>query len=480
MIEIRNYIGGEWKDAISGKKMDVIDPSKGEKYANLSFSNEEDVKDAIHSAQEGWKQWKKTKREERVNLMLKLADLIDEHAELLIDAETKDNGKPRKLAARVDIPRASANIRFFAHAVSQFHGDSFVMDDGSLNVTTYDPLGIVSCISPWNLPLYLFTWKIAPAIATGNTVVAKPSEVTPYTAFLFSQLFHEAGFPAGVLNIVNGVGGEVGEELVKNKLIKAVSFTGSTRTGRIISESVAGEFKKVSLEMGGKNPNVIFADCDYDKMLATTMHSSFSNQGQICLCGSRILVEKSIASKFTNDFVQRTNKLKVGPPTDNETKVGAIVSKEHFEKILSCIETAKKEKGDILCGGHALKMEGEYANGYYIAPTIITNMDQNCKTNQEEIFGPVVTIDTFETEEEAIQKANATQYGLSATVWTSDNRKAIRMSREIEAGIVWINSWLKRDLRTPFGGVKNSGVGREGGIEALKFFTEVKNTCFSQ
>lgn len=480
MIEIQNFINGEWCDAASGKKMDVIDPSKGTKYAQLSFSDSTDVKAAISAAKDAYPEWSKMAVSKRAELMMNLARLIDENANELIKAESLDNGKPLKLAKHVDIPRASANIRFFAQAIGQFHGESFMMDDGSVNYTSYESLGVVTCISPWNLPLYLFTWKIAPALATGNTIVAKPSEVTPYTAYLFGKLFKEAGFPKGVLNIINGIGSEVGEELVKNEAIKAVSFTGSTRTGEIISESVAGVFKKVSLEMGGKNPNVIFADCDYDKMLSTTIHSSFSNQGQICLCGSRILIEKSLASKFLDDFVKKASELKVGPPQEPETKVGAIVSKEHYNKILSYIELAKEEGGEILCGGKAVHPQGEYENGYYIEPTIIVNLDQQCRTNQEEIFGPVVTVETFETMDEAIEKANSTKYGLSATVWTSDTSKALRASREIQAGIVWVNCWLKRDLRTPFGGVKNSGVGREGGLDALKFFTEVKNTCISQ
>jgi aminomuconate-semialdehyde/2-hydroxymuconate-6-semialdehyde dehydrogenase len=435
---------------------------------------------AINAAQKAYPSWKSTPLEKRVSLMMRLADLIDENADELAKAESLDNGKPLKLAQRVDIPRASANIRFYAHAITHFHGDSFMMDDGSVNYTSYESLGVVTCISPWNLPLYLFTWKIAPALATGNTIIAKPSEVTPYTAYLFGKLFKEAGFPDGVLNIINGIGTEVGEELVKNPLVKAVSFTGSTRTGKIISESVAGEFKKVSLEMGGKNPNVILADCDYEKMLATTIHSSFSNQGQICLCGSRILIEKSIYDKFIKDFVAKTNKLIVGPPNNPDSKIGAIVSEEHYNKILKHIEIAKNEGGEILCGGKAVMLEGEYSNGYYIAPTIIVNLNQSCRTNQEEIFGPVVTVETFESVEEALTKANGTSYGLSATIWTKDTTKALRLSREIQAGIVWVNCWLKRDLRTPFGGVKSSGVGREGGMDALKFFTEVKNTCISQ
>jgi len=339
-------------------------------------------------------------------------------------------------------------------------------------------LGVVGTISPWNLPLYLFTWKIAPALATGNTVIAKPSEVTPYTAYLLGKICIEAGLPKGVLNIVQGMGDKVGTALTNHVGIKAISFTGSTRVGGIIAQSLATSFKKVSLEMGGKNPNIIFADCDYDKMLSTTLRSSFANQGQICLCGSRILVEASIYDKFKNDFVERTKKLVVTHPSKEDCDLGAVVSETHYNKILQCIEIAKEEGGNILCGGNAIDMKG-YENGWYIAPTIIEGLNQDCQTNQEEIFGPVVTIQPFKNEAAALQLANSSNYGLSATIWTNNLNRAHRFAKKVQAGIVWVNTWMQRDLRTPFGGVKNSGVGREGGLEALRFFTEPKNVCIN-
>jgi len=408
---------------------------------------------------------------------MKISDLIEENLEVLARAESMDNGKPLWLAKSVDIPRAASNFRYFAHAITQFNSECFEnLSNNSINYTLNQPLGVVACISPWNLPLYLFSWKIAPALAAGNCVVAKPSEVTPMTAFLLSELCIKAGMPPGVLNIIHGYGPSVGEAMTSHPKVKAISFTGSTRVGSAIAEIAAKSFKKVSLEMGGKNPNLIFADCDFDEMLRTTVRSSFANQGQICLCGSRILVERSIYDKFKNAFVEKAKSLKVGHPDDPETRVGAIVSQAHFEKIKSYIEIAKTEGGQISCGGNVVKLEG-YEEGWYFQPTIIEGLNQQCRTNQEEIFGPVVTIQPFDSDEEALNNANATEYGLSATVWTQNLTRAHRMARDLEAGIVWINTWLNRDLRTPFGGVKNSGMGREGGMEALRFFTEPKNIC---
>jgi aminomuconate-semialdehyde/2-hydroxymuconate-6-semialdehyde dehydrogenase len=308
-------------------------------------------------------------------------------------------------------------------------------------------------------------------------VIAKPSEVTPVTAFLLSRICIEAGLPEGVLNIIHGTGPSAGEAIVSHPAVKAISFTGSTRAGERIASIAAPKFKKLSLELGGKNPNIIFADADWDRMMRTSIQSSFSNQGEICLCGSRILVEEKIYQKFKDEFVQRASELKVGDPLDENTKQGAIVSKMHFDKIMACIETAKKEGGKILCGGNAIKGEARCENGYFIEPTVIEGLGPQCKTNQEEIFGPVVTLQTFKTEEEALQLANATEYGLAATIWTQDISKANRVAAKVESGIIWVNCWLLRDLRTPFGGMKNSGVGREGGWEALRFFTEAKNIC---
>ncbi len=475
MQAINNYINGTLLPPQKGNYLDLYDPSKGEVYAQVPNSDHTDVEKAVAAAQQAFPEWAATSVTERSRILTKIADLIEANLERLAIAESLDNGKPIWLAKKVDIPRASSNFRFFAQAITQFSTQAHEMSD-AINYTLRQPLGVVGTISPWNLPLYLFTWKIAPALAAGNTVIAKPSEVTPMSAYLLSEICIEAGLPKGVLNIVHGDGIKVGAEMTKHPNIKAISFTGSTRVGAEIAKVAAPVFKKVSLEMGGKNPNIIFSDCNYEKMLDTTIRSSFANQGQICLCGSRILVEQSIYEQFKTDFIARTKALKVGHPSDDSVNLGAIVSKPHYEKVLSYIQLAQEEGGTILAGGNAVFPKG-YEKGWYIAPTIIEGLAHNCRTNQEEIFGPVVTIMPFETEEEALLYANSTQYGLSSTIWTENLSRANRMAKQIHAGIVWINTWLLRDLRTPFGGVKNSGVGREGGVEALRFFTEPKNVC---
>ena len=358
-----------------------------------------------------------------------------------------------------------------------FASESHAMENDAINYSLRQPIGVVGCISPWNLPLYLFTWKIAPALAAGNCVIAKPSEVTPLTAFLLGKICKEAGLPNGVLNIIHGSGQQTGTAIVKHPKIKAISFTGSTKAGEQIASIAAPMFKKLSLELGGKNPNIIFADCNWKEMLFNTIRSSFGNQGQICLCGSRILIEESVYEKFKIDFIEWAKNLKVGNPLEETSKQGAIVSKVHFDKILNCIELAKNEGGTILLGGNVVKLEGTCANGYFIEPTIIEGLGPTCKTNKEEIFGPVVTLQSFKTEQEALELANECDFGLSATIWTNDINKAHRVAAKIQCGIVWVNCWLQRDLRTPFGGIKNSGLGREGGWESLKFFTEQKNVC---
>jgi len=475
MQTIHNYINGTEVPPQSGNYLDLYEPASGKVYGQVPDSDKSDLESAYTAAANAFPAWAALSIGERSRYLTRIADLIEENLKDLAAAESKDNGKPLWLAKRVDIRRASDNFRFFAQAITQFASESHAMLD-AINYTLRQPLGVIGTISPWNLPLYLFTWKVAPALAAGNTVIAKPSEVTPMTAYLLSQICKEAGLPDGVLNIIHGDGIKVGAEMTKHPKIKAISFTGSTRVGGEIARVAAPMFKKLSLEMGGKNPNIIFADCDYDRMLATTMHSSFANQGQICLCGSRIFVESSIYEKFKTDFVAKAEALKVGHPSDPDTRVGAIVSKLHYKKILSYIEIAKSEGGTILCGGEAIYPSG-YEDGYYIAPTIIEGLANTCRTNQEEIFGPVVTVIPFEKEEEALAMANDSNYGLSATLWTENLSRAHRMAKEIEAGIVWVNTWLQRDLRTPFGGVKHSGVGREGGFDALKFFTEPKNVC---
>ncbi len=474
---LENYIGGNFIGPLSGKFIDNIDPATATVSGQIPDSNEKDVAVAVKAAQKAFPSWSVTPVEERFTILNKIATLIDENLDELAMAETNDNGKPLWLSTLVDIPRASSNFRFFATGIMHFTADSHAMEDKAINYTLRQPIGIVGCISPWNLPLYLFTWKIAPALAAGNCVIAKPSEVTPVTGFLLGKICKEAGLPDGVLNILHGTGLSCGEAIVKHPDIKAISFTGSTKAGERIASIAAPMFKKLSLELGGKNPNIIFADCDWEKMLKETIRSSFSNQGQICLCGSRILIEKSIYEKFKVAFVEKTKQLVVGDPLDEKSRQGSIVSKVHFDKVMNCIAIAKEEGGTILCGGNAVKLKGRCAEGYFIEPTVIENLGPNCKTNMEEIFGPVVTLQPFETEEEALQLANATNYGLAAMIWTQDISKANRVAAKVESGIIWVNCWLVRDLRTPFGGMKNSGVGREGGWEALRFFTEPKNVC---
>ena len=474
---LENFIGGNLIGPLSGKFIDNINPANGEMFCQIPDSNEKDIEVAVGAAKKAFPKWSVTPAEERFNILNRIATLIDEHLDELALAETTDTGKPLWVSKRIDIPRASANLRFFATGIMHFAAESHTMENRAINYTLRQPIGIVGCISPWNLPLYLFTWKIAPALAAGNCVIAKPSEVTPVTAFLLSRLCASAGLPAGVLNIIHGQGATTGEALIKHPDIKAISFTGSTRAGARIASIAAPMFKKLSLELGGKNPNIIFADCNWEKMLKTTIQSSFSNQGQICLCGSRIIIEETIYDQFKKEFVEQVQQLKVGDPLEDTSKQGALVSPQHFEKVFNAIETAKQEGGTILCGGQAVKLEGRCANGYFIEPTVIEELGCECKTNTEEIFGPVVTLQKFKTEDEALQLANACSYGLSATVWTQDISRANRVAAQVDAGIVWVNCWLLRDLRTPFGGVKNSGVGREGGWEALRFFTEAKNVC---
>ncbi len=477
MFKLQNYINGQLIEPVGKSYLDNYNPATGKVYSLIPDSDEKDVELAYQAAKAAFKEWSVTPKEKRSYYLLKIAALIEKNIDKLALAESTDNGKPLKLAKTVDIPRAASNFHFYGTAILHHASHAHAMENSAINYTLRQPVGVAGCISPWNLPLYLFSWKIAPALAAGCTVVAKPSEVTPMTAHLLSEICIEAGLPPGVLNIVHGLGGKVGNAIVSHKHIPLISFTGGTTTGAHIASVAAPMFKKLSLELGGKNPNIIFADCDYDKMLSTTMLSSFANQGQICLCGSRIFVESSIYNKFKKDFVERTKQLVVGNPLDDATKIGAVVSKPHQEKILSYIELAKQEGGTVLCGGHAIKMEGDLSEGYYVAPTIIEGLSYTCRTNQEEIFGPVVTITPFDTEEEALTMANSTRYGLASVLWTENLTRAHRVAGNIHAGIVWINCWLLRDLRTPFGGVKDSGVGREGGFEALDFFTEPKNVC---
>lgn len=476
MIYLKNYINGELIEPTKKQYLENIDPATGTVFSMIPDSDADDVQLAVNAAKEAEDAWGNMHYERRAQYIEAIARGIEARMEEFVAAESLDNGKPLNLARRVDIPRAVSNFRFFATAIQQSSTETHFMEGVGVNYTLRRPIGVVACISPWNLPLYLFSWKIAPALAAGNCVVAKPSEITPYTSYLLSEVCKEVGLPKGVLNIVHGLGQKVGDALSRNIDIKAISFTGGTSTGRTIASIAAPMFKKLSLELGGKNPNIIFADCNFENMLKTTVRSSFENQGQICLCGSRIFIERPIYEKFKAAFIEKVNALSIGDPSA-DVNVGAIVSKPHYDKILSYIALAKQEGGTVLTGGEAIKPEGRCENGYFIKPTVIEGLAYNCRTNMEEIFGPVVTLTPFDTEEEVLQYANATEYGLAASIWTENLSRAHRMAEKVESGIIWINCWLLRDLRTPFGGMKNSGVGREGGWEALRFFTEAKNIC---
>jgi len=425
---LENYIGGNLIGPLSGKFIENINPATGELLNHTPDSDQKDVDIAVQAASTAFQQWSVSSTTERFEVLNRIASLIDENLDELALAETTDNGKPLWLSKRVDIPRASANFRFFATGIMHFASESHVMEDKAVNYTLRQPIGVVGCISPWNLPLYLFTWKIAPALAAGNCVVAKPSEVSPVTAYLLAKICKDAGLPDGVLNILQGTGNVTGEAIINHPGIKAISFTGSTRAGARIASVAAPKFKKLSLELGGKNPSLIFADCNWEKMMKTNIQSSFSNQGQICLCGSRLLVQESVYDKFKQEFVKRTKELIVGDPLEPNTKQGAVVSKMHFEKVMRSIETAKAEGGKILCGGNAVKLEGRCANGFFIEPTVIEGLGPDCQTNMEEIFGPVVTLQKFKTEEEALQLANACDYGLAGTIWTQDISRANRVA----------------------------------------------------
>ena len=477
MEKILNYINGELVEPTSGNYLDNYNPSNGQVYSLIPDSEELDINNAVLAAKEAFKTWSKKPKQERSDVLMKLADTIEKYSDELIKAESKDNGKPESLAAHVDIPRAPANIRFFAGAILHDSSKMHEMDGLAINYTLRQPVGVAACISPWNLPLYLLTWKIAPALASGNTVVAKPSEVTPMTAYILSKICIEAGLPKGVLNIVHGLGSKTGDPLTTHIDTPIISFTGGTVTGKHIATVTAPMFKKVSLELGGKNPNIIFADADFDKAVSTAARAAFTNQGQICLCGSRLFVQEDIYEKFKIALIEKTKKLKVGDPKDASSNLGAVVSKDHMNKILSKIKEAKKLGGNILIGGNRVILEGDLKDGYYIEPTIIEGLSSDCDINQEEIFGPVVSLIPFKTEDEVVDMANSTKYGLSASIFTENISKGHRLAAKIDSGVVWINTWLLRDLRIPFGGMKQSGVGREGGFKSLEFFTEPKNIC---
>lgn len=478
MITIPNFIGGQHLPPQSGRYLDNVEPATGKVYAQLPDSDAADVEQAVQAASEAFPAWARTSAAERSRLLLAIADRIDANLERLAQAESQDTGKPLRLARAMDIPRAAANFRFFATAILHTHTETYRTDDVALNYTLRQPRGVAGLISPWNLPLYLFTWKIAPALATGNTAVAKPSELAPMTAHLLTELCQDAGLPAGVLNVVHGLGARVGVPLVSHPKVPALSFTGGTATGADIARTAAPLFKKLTLELGGKNPTLVFADADLDIVVPTAIRAAFDNQGEICLCGSRIFVEEKIHASFVERFVAAAERLKVGDPLDPETDQGALISKNHLERVQSYVRLAKEEGGKIVAGGvPPAALPERCGDGFFLRPTVVVNTDADCRVNREEIFGPVVTITSFRKESEAVEFANASPFGLSASLWTRELARAHRVAEKLECGTVWVNCWLLRDLRTPFGGTKQSGVGREGGDEALRFFTEPKNVC---
>ena len=474
---LQNYINGAFAAPLTGVYMPDMAPATGRKLTEVPRSGPDDVHAAVSSARRAFDStWRWTSTAERADLLDRVANLLEQRLDTLAALESQDTGKPIALARSIDIPRAVSNFRFFAGAVRHDRTDLHE-SAGALNYTLRRPLGVVALISPWNLPLYLLSWKVAPALAMGNTIVAKPSELTPLTANALAEILHEVGLPDGVFNLVHGYGPEAGAALVAHPEVAAVSFTGGTATGARVAAAAAPQFKKLSLELGGKNPTVVFADADLEAAVAGATTAAFRNQGQICLCGSRILVERDIVEPFTEALVERVNALKIGDPADPSSDLGSLVSLEHREKVEGYLKLAVEEGGTVRCGGYRPELPPPLEGGAFLRPAVITGLPATCRTATEEIFGPVVTVHPFDTEAEALAMANGVRYGLAASVWTQNLSRAHRFSAALEAGMVWVNTWMNRDLRVPFGGMKDSGVGREGGFYSLEFFSEARNIC---
>ncbi|KAL1915172.1 uncharacterized protein VTP21DRAFT_7653 [Calcarisporiella thermophila] len=473
---INNFINGKYVAPLNEKYLDSFDPSTGKPYIKVADSTKEDVNAAVEAAERAFPAWSKLPRDKRSEILLRIADLLESRIEEFASAESKDQGKPLQLAAHADVPRAVLMFRYFGTLILHLQEKVNVTDGIALSYTQRTPTGVAGLISPWNLPLYLLVWKIAPCLASGCTCVCKPSEFTSVTANMLCSVMKDAGLPDGVCNMVFGTGPQAGAALVEHPKVPLVSFTGGSVAGEKISELAGRHLKKLTLELGGKNANIIFEDADLDACVPKSIHAAFLNQGEICLCGSRVFVQESIYDKFLSRFVNEARALKVGDPRDKDSFMGPVVSKQHFEKIMSYIDIARNDGGKIECGGQAPShLKGsEFENGYFIEPTVITGLKPESRVMQEEIFGPVVTVYPFKTEEEAIALANGCKYGLSASVWSRDGQRARRVAEKLQVGNVWINTWMIRDMSMPFGGVKASGRGREGGEHAINFFTDYK------
>lgn len=477
MIQLQNFINGEFKEPSTKRYLPSYNPATGKVAAEVADSSELDVVQAIQAAQRAFEKWSELSARERAQYLYRIADLIDEKTEHLAQLESEDQGKPIELARAMDIPRAAQNFRFFAG--QELHRTETATDQNGefLNYVLRQPLGVAGLIAPWNLPLYLLSWKIAPAIAVGNTCVAKPSELTSRTAVALAEILNDAGLPAGVVNLVLGRGEPVGRMICQHPGVSIVSFTGGTQTGEKILDYTKSSFKKVSLELGGKNASIVLKDANLKKAIPELVRSAFLNQGEICLCGSRILIQEEIFDEFCEKFVEQVKKLKVGDPKDSNTFMGPLVSQEHLQKVLAAVETIKKDQGKVLTGGERLQLTGELEQGYFMSPTVIKDLTFCSEIHQTEIFGPVVTLNSFKYPFDAVKLANTSPYGLSASIWTENLGRAHKLARGLQVGTVWVNCWMKRDLRMPFGGQKASGLGREGGDASIDFFTETKTVC---
>ncbi|RCH76245.1 MAG: aldehyde dehydrogenase family protein [Candidatus Poseidoniales archaeon] len=473
-MKILNYIKGKFNEPISSEWMDNFSPSTGEVIGSIPLSGDADVRSAIAAAKSALPEWSSLDPSDRALWLDKIADCLEEKFEEIAHLESMDTGKPISLARSVDARRSVSNFRFFSEMIRDREDEVFEMEDAT-NIVKLRAVGVGALITPWNLPLYLLSWKVAPAIGMGNTVVCKPSELTPLTADLLMRVIDEVGLPPGVVNLVHG-NGNAGSILTGDPDVDLVSFTGGTSTGAKVAQSASPQFKKLSLELGGKNASIVFSDCNLEETVKGVTRAAFLNQGQVCLCGSRILVEDPIYDQFMDMFVESVESMVIGDPMHEDTDLGALISKQHLEKVESYVSLALEEGGEIVTGGKPC-LPKELEGGNWMSPTVVTGLGTESRCSTEEVFGPFVTVHRFNSEEDAIKIANNTRYGLAGSIWTGDIERGKRVAESIHTGMIWVNTWLHRDLRVPFGGVKDSGVGREGGKWSMGFFSEPLNVC---